>query len=112
LEIEPTVDVGDLRVELPMSITRQIELAKWSLLMLRLTFVSDIGHHADGSSEPVARLAGFAEQAAVESNALNPAQLLRWIGRVGTRLFDSALPEKTYERLVAKMRAAADKEGG
>ena len=46
LTTEPTVAVTDIRVETALSLSRQIDLAKWAVLMLRLTVIADIGNYA------------------------------------------------------------------
>lgn len=105
LEEEPAVELKDLRVELDLPVSRQVELAKWSLIMLRLTFISDMGCHAGANGHPhaVKKLADFADRAAAESDALSPGRLLSWIKRVGRKRFDEVLPERTYERLRAEL---------
>lgn len=105
---EPQVELKDLRVELPLPIARQVELAKWSIIMLRLTFVSDVGHHASTTRDRVSRLSRLAEDAALEVDTLSPAKLLRWINREGRKRFYSALPERTYERLREELHKSTD----
>lgn len=105
---EPSVDLQDLRVELPMPIGRQIELAKWALIMLRLTFVSDIGHHAPATERSVSKLSGILDAAALECGSLSASQLLRWVKREGKRRIEAALSERTYERLRAEIRSEAE----
>jgi hypothetical protein len=45
------VGIDDLRDDAPVPQTRQRELAQWSLVMLRLTLLSDIGYLAPDSDD-------------------------------------------------------------
>ncbi|MEZ4293575.1 MAG: hypothetical protein R3B70_01265 [Polyangiaceae bacterium] len=108
---DPRIDLADLRVELSISIARQVELAKWALMMLRLTFVSDVGHHASSSKEPIRKLADLPEEAAADTNALSASKLRLWIKRNGVKRFDAALPESRYERLSSELSRAEGDAG-
>src|SRR5262249_6406614 len=103
------IELKDLRTELPLPIVRQIELAQWALIMLRLTFVSDIGYHAQALNHKVAKLANIAEEAAAHVDSLSAAKLLLWVKREGTKRFEAALPEQTYKRLSDKLHKDMDK---
>jgi hypothetical protein len=99
LEREPEITIDDLRGELALPLARQLELAKWSVLMLRLIFVSDMGHHAQGSDRRVASLRSLAEDAASETAKLSYGVLLRWMAKQGVARFDRALARSRYESL-------------
>lgn len=96
---EPSVQISDIRVETALPLDRQLELAKWSILMLRLTLLSDFGHHAAATQHTVRRLAPLVEQAAEAVPELSFRKLFKWVQRNGPRLLESALPEAEYERL-------------
>lgn len=100
----PAVAVDDIRAESPLPLARQVELAEWSLIMLRAIFISDVGFYA-GKADPIGRLADFAERAAEGTNQLSPGRLLGWLKRDGMKLLDKALPERRYESLAAQLRA-------
>ena len=111
---EPEPDLrydSDFRYELPISPDRQLRLAKWSLLSLRLIFISDMGSHAaaskqtaDGSSLireaglKVQTLADLADDAA-ESTGSDPLHLLEWLSDVGMKRLDAALPRRDYDAI-------------
>ena len=111
-EPEPVLQYDqDIRYELPVSIERQMALAKWSLLMLRLIFLSDMGRHAanspqqeEGSSlirevgQAVQQLGTLADDAA-EATDTDLALLKTWIADVGMKRIDAALPQSSYEAL-------------
>lgn len=99
LVIEPSIEVQDIRVETAIPIARQIELAQWSILMLRLTVISDLGSYAAEEGHSVKALADLAEAAAVETRELSFRKLLRWITSSGMRRVHKAISEDEYERL-------------
>jgi hypothetical protein len=99
LTTEPTIDIQDIRVETAISITRQIELAQWSILMLRLTVLSDLGSYATEEGHSVKSLSGLAEAAAIDTRELSVRKLQRWISTIGQGRLHKALPEDEYERL-------------
>lgn len=107
LGVEPQVGLGDLRVEAPIGLTRQIDLAKWTLVMMRLIFISDVASYAP-KSDRVSRLVSLAERAAEETGALSPHNLLRWIDRTGDGLVAKALPESRYDAIRADLRRRAE----
>lgn len=95
----PDIELGDLRLAPATSLQRQVELVRWSLGMLRLTFLSDIGHHAAANGgHDVRHLADLPEEAALAAGT-NPERLFRWIHRTGNKAFDKLLPRDEYRRL-------------
>ncbi len=111
-EPEPILQYDqDIRYELPVSIERQMALAKWSLLMLRLIFLSDMGRHAASSPQPedsslliretgqtVRQLETLADDAA-EATDTDLALLQGWMRDVGMKRIDTALPQSSYEAI-------------
>jgi hypothetical protein len=104
---EPRVEIGDLRTETPLPLTRQVELAKWSLIMMRLMLISDVASYAP-KSERISKLGSLAEQAAEDTGELSPKRLLGWIDRRGKSLFDRALPQRDYDNLAASLHKEPD----
>lgn len=102
LTTEPTVAVTDIRVETALSLSRQIDLAKWAVLMLRLTVIADIGNYAK-SHQTLRHVNDLAERAAVETGELSFSKLYRWIQRMGWDAVNKALPEDEYERLSTQL---------
>jgi len=105
---EPVVEVEDFRVETPLPLTRQLDLAKWSILMLRLIFISDVGSYARANGSVVKRLSSLAEDAASATGSLSSHKLLRWVRRQATTRFDSALPEHKYVELSRRLHRDQD----
>jgi hypothetical protein len=102
LAAPPEVDGRDLRAPSPLPIARQLDLAGWSVVMMRLLFISDVASF--GRGDPIRRLSVLAERAAESAGDLRPATLLRWVRRVALPAFDGALPSGRYERLAAAVR--------
>jgi hypothetical protein len=102
LTTEPTVTVTDIRVETALPLSRQIELAKWALLMLRLTVIADIGSYAK-SHQTMCRVSDLAERAAAETGDLSFGKLHKWIQRAGRTAVDKALTEDEYESLSVQL---------
>lgn len=105
LDHEPEVKASDIRLELAIPLARQVELAQWAVLMLRLIFISDIGQYAksSGSRVAVGGLSSLAEEAAAETSAVAPQALITWLKRKGLRRFDQALPERSYMRMAREL---------
>lgn len=99
----PVVEVFDIRAELGLSLARQLELASWAVMMLRLIFLSDVGSHAERSGHRVRELSVLAEQAALETRELSFKRLHRWVKTRGVEILDKALPEGEYRRLAMEL---------
>jgi hypothetical protein len=95
---EPEIKPDDIRLELELPLARQVELAKWAVLMFRLTFLSDVGSHASTAGH-VRRLANLSEQAALATGSLSFSKLLKWVKREGVKRVEHALPQEEYIRL-------------
>ncbi|HKY37113.1 MAG TPA: hypothetical protein VJN18_14300 [Polyangiaceae bacterium] len=104
---DPRVEVTDLRTESSAPLARQVELAKWSLIMMRLLLISDVASYAD-KSDRISRLATLAERAAERSGVLSVRKLLQWIKREGQGAFDDALPERRYTQMAAQLHKSDD----
>ena len=101
LPIEPVVSVDDLP-DSALPGTRQSELARWDLLVLRLTFLSDMGHLApDGDA--VAGLRDLPEQAARATGEVNFAALMKWVTSTAWKRVEAAFPTTRYQELHAEL---------
>ncbi|NOK38075.1 hypothetical protein HMI49_33230 [Corallococcus exercitus] len=110
LDQEPEVKASDIRVELAIPLTRQVEMAQWAILMFRLIFISDIGQYAKaaGSRVAVGGLSSLAEEAAAETSAVAPQELMTWLKRKGLRRFDESLSERSYMRMARELHKDQD----
>lgn len=106
---KPKVEVGDL-IRTSPSLQRQQELVEWSIIMFRLTLITDIACYASPTEPRVAGLAGLLEEAAQHSGAIKPDKLLRWIkSRDGAMArLDAALSDSEYRRLASELHEARD----
>jgi hypothetical protein len=103
----PRVGLTDLRTESSAPLARQVELAQWSLIMMRLLLISDVASYAE-KTDRISRLSALAERAAEKSGALSVKKLLQWIKRDGERAFDDALSEKRYKEMAAALHKKGD----
>jgi len=110
LALCPDVRGTDLRTASPLPVTRQIELGQWSILMMRLLFISDVASCTPGD-DGIHELAGLAEAAAEQTQTPSPLRLRRWVRREGLPLFDAALSAERYEELAAELRGEAAADG-
>jgi hypothetical protein len=101
---EPGISTDDIRSEAPMPLERQLGIAKWAIVMLRLVFMSDIGHHAWKEKERrVAELRSLPERAAEATDAVSFSKLMKWVKREGMEIADRALPRRKYEELMEEI---------
>lgn len=104
LESDPNPTPGsvDWRYQAATSLDRQIELATWWLLMLRLVFISDVAAHAR-QRDAFENLASLPEVAARETDGLSVKKLQRWIRTRGLDLINTYLPESRYKEIAREL---------
>lgn len=105
---EPEITADDIRTELAIALERQISIAKWAILMLRLVFLSDLGFHAD--SAKVRRLRLLPSLAAEATASLSYSALHNWVKREGTKLADRALSPSSMTRIQDRVRVTEESE--
>jgi hypothetical protein len=103
----PDIGFDDLRDDAPVPQTRQRELAQWSIVMLRLTFLSDVGHLAPDSDE-IAALRDLPEAAASAIDELDFDALMGWVVKRGWAVADAAFPRDRYEELTRELHRDPD----
>jgi hypothetical protein len=102
----PEINPNDLIYQTATSLDRQIELAKWSVLILRLTYISDIGEYAQRAGDGnIGALRDIAEEAALATEKPNLRKLEKWVRSNGMPKIDSILPESTYTRIGRSLHA-------
>ncbi len=107
----PLITLEELRLQLPVSLKRQIELVQWSLVMLRLSFISDIGYHALPHKDPVGSLASLAEDAAAAIGTVSLRKLRPWIKKTALPRFDEVLGFARYKKLARELHRDPDDMG-
>lgn len=103
----PDIGFDDLRDDIPVPQTRQRELAQWSIVMLRLTFLSDVGYLAPEIDE-VAALRDLPENAASDINEIDFDALMKWVLKKGWAAARDAFPRVRYEELARKLHDDLD----
>lgn len=109
LKWKPDLSMQDFRLQTNASMARQNELAVWSLLMLRIMFIADVGEHAKSTKSDVRVLANLAEEAA-EAASTDLSKLWRWIQTRARPQLEDVLPEKKYRKLLAQIESSGDEE--
>lgn len=104
---KPVVTMQDIRYPSAAPLERQAELVAWSLVMLRLAFVTDVGWLAP-SSDPVCGLRSMAERAAEAVETPDLEELLAWIRTEGERFFDRHLPRQRVKALRSTLHRDAE----
>jgi hypothetical protein len=104
LEQEPDLQLEDLRTPLPITYKRQIEIAKWSLVDLRLCFISELATQAKAASHKLGAFDTLAEDAAAAVDTLSLRKLLRWLKSDAKPRLEAALPEREYRALGRELR--------
>lgn len=95
----PTIELADLREESLLSMERRIELAQWSLLMLRLSFITDLAGYAHRVGHALGAADGLLDEAALATGKPAPGPLRRWLEREARPRLDALLPEAEYQDL-------------
>jgi hypothetical protein len=103
----PEIGFDDLRDDLPIPQTRQRELAQWSIVMLRFTFLCDVGSFAP-KSDPVAQLRDVVGRAAEAVDEIDISALMRWVTQKGWALANAAFPRARYEELAGELAQAQE----
>ena len=98
----PDIGFDDLRDDAPVPQTRQRELAQWSIVMLRLTFLSDVGYLAPNSDD-VASLRDLPERAASALDEIDFGALMKWVVQKGWAAAIEAFPRDRYEELTREL---------
>lgn len=82
---------------------RQEDLATWSLLMLRLTFLGDVGTFAGRAGHALGALETWPDEAA-EAAGTSGKKLLRWLAKAAAPQLDRLLPEAVYRAVANEVR--------
>ncbi len=102
LDAEPNLVPTDFRLQSSATIRRQTELAQWSIVMLRLTFIADVASYATRTRDEVGQLSDLAEEAAVEAGT-SLRKLLRFVRKRAIPRLLSPLPESRYRQIAAEL---------
>lgn len=104
----PEVGVRDLRYSGLIQLHRQTELAKWSIMMFKLTLLDDIVSYAFAQEDELGCERGIVNRAAEEVQSFNSIKLRVWIHRKLLPSLDARLGRERYEALADELRNSAD----
>ena len=105
----PEIDPSDLRFENGLPLSRKVEMAKWSLVTLRLLFIVDLALLAQ-QTEPGHRfgeLADVLDQATADLEGIQPEKLLGWMDNKLRKRINAVLPAQEMDRLIANINLSA-----
>ncbi len=113
LDTLPELGVRDIQPTNTLPLDRKVELARWSLIMLRLSFLADVASYAEGTGHPITRLSTLNDEAAEAVHTFNNRRLLTWTRRVALKEIDRALPRSRYTELARELHHSPnDAKGG
>jgi hypothetical protein len=103
----PALAITDFRQQTSASVHRQFDLAAWSILMLRLNLISDVGMLAP-KSDPMSALAELVEQAAEATETPDLGALHEWLLTAGDAAVTLAMPVSRYREFRAQFQKEPD----
>jgi hypothetical protein len=95
----PTVEVADLRYSGSIQLSRQTDLAIWSVMMLRLSFVEDIINYAGEQNDAIGKVKGITNRAAIAVPIFNISKLSRWIKAELLPVLEARLDDERYSEI-------------
>lgn len=103
----PELTIDDIRYTGAASLARQAELAVWSVMMLRLSFIDDIVELAHLENDEIGLEKGIADRAATAVHDFDPKKLGWWIRRELLPALTSRLDNARYRSIVSELRRNA-----
>ncbi len=107
----PVLEPRDFFVSTAVSLGRQLELAQWSILMLRIRMLDDIAHHARtargdvAGGDDLAALPDLADAAAESVPRIEPTALVKWIRSTLAPRLQKALPTSAITDILGRVRS-------
>jgi len=103
IDLRPDLAPADFRLQAKVPMARQEELAAWSIVMLRLTFIADVAVHAANRDE-IEELATLPDEAAAHAST-DLKKLMQWVGKQAKPRLERLLPRSRYVRLLTDAKA-------
>lgn len=101
LAAPPIIGMQDILWTGGLPLARQVELTGWSVIMLRLCLIDDIGRYAAEQHEPL--VDDLLEQAADASQDFNIKRLTAWLKARALPQLDCVMPWERYQELVRQL---------
>lgn len=117
LLLPPKIDLRDLRRSTELAVSRErlerlLDLAGWSVLMLRLLFLDDLARHEAAdvtiSTRFLAPLLDLPEHYALKPGRPSLKGLLGWMKQSAAPAFQKALPRSRYDALARELHRPSD----
>ncbi len=100
----PTIEVDDLRYVGAIQLSRQTELAKWSIMMFRMSLLDDIAEYAGPQNKEVGQEIGIANSAAMAVQDFDVWKLSKWIRKELIPALESKMNYERYLELGNKLK--------
>lgn len=95
----PQLRVDDIRYSGHIQLSRQTDLAAWSLMMFKLSLLDDIVDYASLQNDDLGRESGIANSAATAVPGFNVRKLSAWINRELIPALEARLNFERYSKL-------------
>lgn len=103
LALIPDLQVGDIRHEGSIKLSRYVELAAWSLMMLRLSFLDDVIQYARKEDDDIGGVGDILVAAATNVPNLSTAKLSVWIKKSLIPDLDARLNKQRYSTIANEL---------
>ena len=100
----PEIPMDDLRYSVSIAISEQAELAKCSVMMLKIYLLDDIIGYARQQNDDLGHEHGIADQAAEAVQTFDVMRLSRWIKKKMLPSLDARLNRDRYYRIADELR--------
>lgn len=95
----PEIQVDDIRYTGSIQLSRQTELAAWSVMMFKISLIDDIVEYAGQQNDEVGREKGIANNAALAVQSFNVRKLSKWIRKELVPALEARLDYRRYSDL-------------
>lgn len=99
----PEISAQDILSTAGIQLARQLELTKWSVMLLRLTLIDDIVEHAAGQDHLMGEARGLLQKYAEAIQTFNLNKTSKWMRAEALPILDKALSYKRYVELSRKL---------
>jgi hypothetical protein len=103
LALIPDLQVGDIRHDASINLSRYVELAAWSIMMLRFSFLDDIIQYARRDNDDIGLVGDVLNEAATNVPNLSTVKLSAWIKRDLIPALEARLNYQRYSTIAREL---------
>jgi hypothetical protein len=108
LALIPDLQVGDIRHDGSIKLSRYVELAAWSIMMLRLSFLDDIIQYARQEDDDIGHVGDILNEAATNVPNLSTVKLSAWIKKILIPALEARLNYQRYSTIARELHKEDD----